>query len=203
MNTQERPRVAAAAARAGPPLPARPAAVWERTFAPARLARDRYLLVTHLVNRVSRLVGDDRLGGRIRRRLLRSYGWQIGARTQIDSPARAYGRVRIGARCYVNRDCHFDGEALITIGDRVAVGPGVYFITSTHRIGPHAQRAGSLIAAPIHVGDGAWIGARAILLPGVTVGAGAVVAAGAVVTRDVPADMLVAGVPAQVKHSLE
>jgi acetyltransferase-like isoleucine patch superfamily enzyme len=85
----------------------------------------------------------------------------------------------------------------------VAVGPGVYFITGTHRIGSHTQRAGPVIAAPIRVGDGVWIGARAILLPGVTVGAGAIVAAGAVVTRDVPADTLVAGVPAQVKRSLE
>jgi acetyltransferase-like isoleucine patch superfamily enzyme len=174
-----------------------------RKLAPERLARDRYLLLTQVVNLGSRLVGDDRLSGRLRRRLLRAYGWQIGAGTQIDSPGHIYGQVVVGAGCYVNRDCHFVGTLLITMGDRVAVGPGVYFITSTHRIGPHAQRAGALTAAPIRVGDGAWIGARAILLPGVTVGAGAIVAAGAVVTRDVPADVLVAGVPAQVKRSLD
>jgi acetyltransferase-like isoleucine patch superfamily enzyme len=174
-----------------------------RKLTPERLARDWYLLLTHLVHLVSRLVGDDRLSWRLRRRVLQTYGWQIGAGTHIDGPGYAYGRVIIGAHCYINRDCYFDGETLITIGDRVAVGPGVYFITGTHRMGPHTQRAGVLIAAPIRVGDGAWIGARAILLPGVTVGAGAVVAAGAVVMKDVPADTLVAGVPAQMKRNLE
>jgi maltose O-acetyltransferase len=65
-----------------------------------------------------------------------------------------------------------------------------------------SRRAGDLKAEPVTIGDGAWIGARATILPGVTIGGGAVVAAGSVVTRDLPANVLAGGVPARVIREL-
>jgi maltose O-acetyltransferase len=178
-----------------------PVGVTDR-LAHAPLAFTAFLVGTRLVNLASWLLGVDRVSARLRRELLRLYGWQIGAATLIDAPSFAYGAVVIGAGCYINRDCYFDGETTITLGDRVLVGPGAMFLTGSHQLGSHRQRGGALEARPIQVGAGAWIGARATILPGVHIGDGAVVAAGAVVTADVPPDTLVAGVPAQVKRTL-
>ena len=169
----------------------------------SRLARDRYLLWTQVVNLVGRALGNDRLSWRLRRWVLIRYGWHLGAGTQIDGFRYAYGTVRIGTGCYINRDAYFEGEALITIGDQVSIGSGVTFLTVGHHIGPSTQRAGAFDIRPITVGDGAWLGANVTILPGVRIGAGAVVAAGAVVTTDVPPDTLVAGIPARVKRTLD
>jgi maltose O-acetyltransferase len=85
----------------------------------------------------------------------------------------------------------------VTIGDEVHVGPGVLFGTSSHRRGDTNSRAGPVILAPLVVAHGCWIGARAMLLPGVKVAEGCVVAAGAVVTKDCLPHGLYAGVPAR------
>jgi acetyltransferase-like isoleucine patch superfamily enzyme len=169
----------------------------------AGLARDRYLLWTHLINLLGRGLGNDRLSWRLRRWLLTRYGWRLGAGTQIDGFRYAYGTVHIGRNCYINRDGYFEGEAPITVGDGVSIGPGVTFLTVGHRIGPPTRRAGAFDIRAITVGDGAWIGATVTILPGVRIGAGAVVAAGAVVTTDVPPNTLVAGVPARIKRTLD
>jgi maltose O-acetyltransferase len=125
-------------------------------------------------------------------------GASLAPGTYIDS-----GNVAIGRRTFVNHRCYFDGNAPIRIGADCAVGPRVCFLTSGHELGPSSRRPGPTISAPITVEDGCWIGAGSILLPGVTVGRGAVVAAGSVVTRDVPPDSLVGGVPARVLKDLE
>jgi len=83
-------------------------------------------------------------------------------------------------------------SAAISIGENVAIGPGVTILTSTHEIGSPSKRAGIALAKSVRIEDGAWIGAGAMILPGVTVGRGAVVAAGAVVHKDVEASVLVA-----------
>ena len=97
----------------------------------------------------------------------------------------------------INVDCIFDLNDSIEIADFVSVGQGVMILTSSHRIGPAARRAGALFTAPVRIGPGAWIGARSVILPGVTVGAGAVVAAGSVVNKNVAPNALVSGVPAE------
>jgi acetyltransferase-like isoleucine patch superfamily enzyme len=76
-------------------------------------------------------------------------------------------------------------------------------LTVDHEIGPSEHRCTNPVMAPIAIGDGAWLASRVLVLPGVTVGKGAVVAAGAVVTRDVAPDTLVAGVPARFVRNLE
>jgi maltose O-acetyltransferase len=95
---------------------------------------------------------------------------------------------------------HVDVE--ISIGSNCDIGPGVKFITGSHLSGNEARRAGHGIALPIHIGNGCWIGAGSIILGGVTIGDGAIVAAGTVVNKDCPANVLIAGVPAQVKRAL-
>jgi acetyltransferase-like isoleucine patch superfamily enzyme len=75
-------------------------------------------------------------------------------------------------------------------------------LTSSHELGPTMQRAGPLFRRPVRIGQGAWVGARSVVLPGVSIGDGAVVAAGSMVTKDVPPNVLVGGVPASVRRSL-
>lgn len=139
----------------------------------------------------------------LRTRLLRLYGLKIG-RGVFVSPTVWFGskRVSIGDRSFVNYGCRFNTTAPIVIGADCAVGMDVVFATDSHELGGHDRRAGAGTAAPITVGSGVWIGARAVLLQGVTVGDGAVIAAGAVVVRDCPADGLYAGVPAALVRSL-
>ena len=89
--------------------------------------------------------------------------------------------------------------AKIEIGKNCDIGPGVKFISGSHNIGTSERRAGSGFAKDIKVGDGVWIGGYSIILSGVNIGDGCVIAAGSIVTKDVHSNTLVAGVPAKVK----
>ena len=140
---------------------------------------------------------------RLRTQILRMAGFQIGSGTLFfDIPTIVGDRAtlsqfRIGQGGLVSIQCYIDLAAPITIGNGATLGPQTMLITGTHKIGPPENRLGALIPLPIHIEDGVWIGARATILPGVTVGRGAVIAAGALVNRDVPANTMVAGVPAK------
>lgn len=144
---------------------------------------------------------------RLRPRLLRLAGISIGHGTIIMGPLRLHGygaihrRLRIGQHCVINADCFFDLNDCITIADHVGIGHEVMILTASHTMGAADHRAGPLTTAPVAIESGAWIGARALLLPGIKVGAGSVIAAGSVVTRDVPPNTLVGGVPAKpIRH---
>jgi maltose O-acetyltransferase len=102
-----------------------------------------------------------------------------------------------------NRSLHIDLMAPVRIGNHVYMGYDVTLITVDHAISPAAQRCGTLVHGPIEIGDGAWIGSRAMVLPGVRIGRGAVVAAGAIVTKDVAPNTLVAGVTARFVRDLD
>lgn len=114
------------------------------------------------------------------------------------------GRLIIGEGTWLSPGAvfHTHQEADIQIGARCDFGPGVEFVTGSHEIGTAERRAGVGTARTIVVGNGCWIGAKSLILGGVTIGDGAIIAAGAVVTRDVPAHTLVAGVPAVIKRQL-
>jgi acetyltransferase-like isoleucine patch superfamily enzyme len=109
--------------------------------------------------------------------------------------------IRVGRNVFVNQNCRFNDIGGITIGDDVMLGPGVCLLTAGHPVDP-AQRRTGITAAPIAIGRNVWIGTSALIMQGVTVGADAIVGAGAVVTRDVPAATLVAGVPAVVVKTI-
>lgn len=138
----------------------------------------------------------------VRSRVLRLLGFSIGPRTAFWGTPKLVGagpitdRLEIGADCWFNVDCFFELNDRIEIGDRVAFGHEVMVLTGTHEFGGPDRRSGPLTTAPVRIGSGAWIGARATILPGVAVGDGAIVAAGAVVTSNVPPHTVVGGVPA-------
>jgi maltose O-acetyltransferase len=148
---------------------------------------------------ISSLSGIPR---KVRWALLRLSGvstdaWNIG-------PGCYFGtsNVVIGRGTFVNRGCVFDGLSQIRIGERCALGMEVMLVTSTHPIATHERRAGDVDGQPLTIGNGCWIGARAVILPGVHVGDGAVIAAGAVVVSDCEPDTIYAGVPARPVRSL-
>ena len=140
----------------------------------------------------------------VRRDLLAELLGHVGGGTTIRSDFRCdYGyQISIGAYCFVNWGGVFLDVGRITIGDHVQLGPNVQLLTATHPLEPGPRREGWEGSEPISIGDNAWLGGGAIVLPGVTIGADTVVGAGAVVTRDLPAGVLAVGNPARVVREL-
>lgn len=128
----------------------------------------------------------------------------IGPETQIRAPFYCdWGDgIELGARCFLNFNCTLLDGAPIAIGDECLFGPGVQLITATHPIDPVPRRAAIEQALPITLGAGVWLGAGALVLPGITVGENTVVGAGAVVARDLPAGVLAVGNPARVVREI-
>ena len=102
----------------------------------------------------------------------------------------------IGKHVFLNSGCKFQDQGGITIEDGTQIGHNVVLATLNHSLDPAHRK--DVIPAPIHIGRDVWIGANAVILPGVTIGDGAVIAAGAVVTKDVPENTVAGGVPARV-----
>lgn len=139
-----------------------------------------------------------------RRRILLDLLGAFGSGSEIRSPLRCdYGyHLRIGARTFVNFGLVALDVAPITIGDDVQIGPGVQLLTPTHPVDPEPRRAKWEAARPIGIGDNVWLGGGVIVLGGVNIGENTVVGAGAVVTRDLPANVVAMGNPARVSRSL-
>lgn len=104
--------------------------------------------------------------------------------------------ITIGKNVFINAGCKFQDQGGIVIDDGALIGHGVVIATLNHDMDPEKRQ--QLHPAPVHIGKGVWIGANATITPGVTIGDDAIVAAGAVVTKDVEAGTVVAGVPAKV-----
>ena len=110
----------------------------------------------------------------------------------------AYGlEIRVGHRVFINQNCTLYDLAEISIGDDVMIGPNVSIITEGHPVAP-SQRRSYVIGKPVVIERNVWIAADATIIGGVTVGENSVVAAGSVVTKDVPPNTLVGGNPARV-----
>src|SRR6478735_12645183 len=137
-----------------------------------------------------------------RAELFRLSGFSIGSGTRFASPPKINGQRQlfsnlvIGADCIIEADCVLDLEDRITIGDRVTLSPGVMILTSTHELDIREHRAGAVQRLPVSIGDGALLGARCVILPGVNVGAGAIVNPGSVVNKNVEPQTRVGGTPA-------
>lgn len=132
----------------------------------------------------------------LRWRLMRVFGMEV--ENSRLSPRCWIGsrKLAIGEGTFVNYHVRFNTAGGITIGRRCDIGMGVSFVTQSHELGSHERRAGRAITAPIVVGDGVWIGAHAVILPGVTIADGAIIAAGSLVTKDCEPDALYLGSPA-------
>jgi acetyltransferase-like isoleucine patch superfamily enzyme len=152
----------------------------------------------NLASRLLPLAGS----GELRASLLRGIGFRVGSGTSIDGelsitgPHGLMSRLTIGADCFLASDCILELSEQLTIGDRVTIEPGVMILTVTHELDAAHHRAGPLQPSPVVIGSGVWLRARSIVLPGVKIGEGAIVEAGAVVNKDVAPNVRVGGIPA-------
>ncbi|MFF5566231.1 DapH/DapD/GlmU-related protein [Streptomyces sp. NPDC012623] len=158
---------------------------------------ERVLRATELTSRLNVLPFEDEAGkADLFEQIL---GRPLPARVTVYPPFYTdHGlRLDLAERVFINQNCTFLDYAGIRLGERVMVGPKVTFITVGHPVDP-SERRGWLSGGPIDVAENVWIGAGATILPGVSIGRDAVVAAGAVVADDVPAASLVTGSKAAV-----
>ncbi len=136
-----------------------------------------------------------------RQELLREMFAEIGEDCWIEPPLHANwaGRfVRFGNHVYANFGLTLVDDTEITVGDHTMFGPNVVVATAGHPILPELRRQGLQYNAPVHIGRCCWIGAGALIMPGVSIGDNTVVGAGSVVTKDLPANVVAAGNPCRV-----
>ena len=139
----------------------------------------------------------------IRELLARLTGQPVPDTVRVFPPLYAdFGKnIHLGENVFINDCCHFQDHGGITLGDGCQIGHGVVFATLNHGLAPEDRQ--TTYPAPIVLGRNVWVGANATILQGVTIGDNAVVAAGAVVTKDVAANTVVGGVPARLIHVIE
>lgn len=137
--------------------------------------------------------------------VLRDLLGRVGMDAVVEPPFYCdYGEnISIGDAFYANSGCVFLDCAAIKIGDRVLLGPTVQLYAATHPTDAELRRRQLELARSISIGDDVWIGGSAIVLPGVSIGDRAVIGAGSVVTKDVPADVVAAGNPCRPLRELE
>lgn len=138
----------------------------------------------------------------IRERLSTIIGNPIDSSTTVFTPFHTnFGRhIRLGKQVFINHGCSFLDLGGIVIEDEVMIAPNVSIISEGHPVHPANRKM--LELASVTIKRNVWIGANSTILPGVTVGENAVVAAGSVVTKDVPANVVVGGVPARILRTL-
>ena len=138
--------------------------------------------------------------GEKRTRLLREIFAEVGEATWIEPPLRAnWGtHTHLGNHVYANFNLTLVDDTQVTIGDYVMIGPNVTISAAGHPIRPDLRREAMQFNFPVRIEENVWIGAGAIILPGVTIGKNSVIGAGSVVTRDIPENVVAMGVPCRV-----
>ena len=144
------------------------------------------------------LNGGYRTPDEVRALLSELTGTEVDPSVTVFPPfSSEFGKnLRLGRDVFINMGCRFQDTGGITIGDGSLIGHGSTLTTLDHAIDPN--RRADMVPAPIELGRNVWLGAAVTVVPGVTIGDGAIVGAGAVVTKDVPANAIVAGVPAKL-----
>ena len=174
---------------------------WIRTRTPEfREFFERVKVATRLSSKLSTYCLDE--AEAIQAAFEELIGKRVGDAFTLIPPFYAdYGlNITVGRAVFIGYECAFTGHAAIDIADQVMIAHKVNLVTAGHPVEPDRRRD-YITAAPITIDTNVWIGAAATILPGVSIGADSVVAAGAVVTHDVPPGTVVAGVPARViKH---
>lgn len=140
-----------------------------------------------------------------RQQLLGDLFGGLGENPVVEPPFRCdYGyNIHVGDDFYANVGCVFLDVCRVDVGRNCLVGPGVHIYTATHPLDAATRIEGPEYGKPVSVGDDVWLGGRAVVNPGISIGNRSVVASGAVVTEDVPDDVVVQGNPAQVVRDLE
>ena len=159
--------------------------------------------------RAGELVGlynaTDATDGESRELLLRELFGAVGDNPTVEAPVRCdYGaQIAVGDDFFANFGCVFLDVCPVEFGDRCLLGPGVHVYTATHPLDAATRADGTEYGRPVTVGDDVWLGGQAVVNPGVDIGDRSVVASGAVVTHDVPGDVVVGGNPATVMRELD
>lgn len=168
-------------------------------FSRHRFERGRGLAVLCLWSALAPLGACRFLPSRCRVWLLKLFGAQIGRGVQIKAHVRVRypWRLCIGEYCWMGEDCWIDNWASVTIGKSVCLSQGVYLCTGNH---DWSDLSFAVSPRPITIGDGVWVGARAVLGPGVELGTGSIAAIGSVVTRSIPDGEIHAGNPAVMRR---
>lgn len=136
---------------------------------------------------------------RLRNLVFNLLGMKIKLNSAIHADCYISGnKIKIGKGSYINRRCVLDCcKSYITIGDQVGIACCCKFITTSHEYIDEKKRTGQVVNKPIIIGDGVWIGADSIILPGVKIENGVIIAAGSVVTKNCQQNRLYAGNPAR------
>lgn len=167
----------------------------------AELTRDRAYArsMTRKYNDTTEV--DEELRVEILKQLLGTTGKSFGMEPNIRFD---YGyNIHVGENFYTNFDCTILDVCEVRIGDNCMFGPGVHVYTATHPIDAHERIKGPEYGKPVTIGNNVWVGGRAVINPGVTIGDNVVIASGAVVTKDVPDNVVVGGNPAKIIKRIE
>ncbi|MEI4768068.1 sugar O-acetyltransferase [Psychrobacillus sp. FJAT-51614] len=141
----------------------------------------------------------------IRTELLRELFGSTGKTLFIEPTLRCdYGsNIHVGENFYANFDCVFLDVCEIRIGDNCFIAPGVHIYTATHPLNAEERISGVEYGKPVNIGDNVWIGGMSVINPGVTIGNNVVIASSSVVTKDVPANVVVGGNPAKIIKQID
>lgn len=140
-----------------------------------------------------------------REKMLKEMFAEIGEGCYIEPPLRSNwaGRhVHFGNKVYANFNLTLVDDTHIYVGDNTMFGPNVVVATAAHPIDPEVRKLGTEYNKPIHIGKNCWIGAGAIILPGITIGDNVVIGAGSVVTKNIPSNVVAVGNPCKILREI-
>ena len=153
------------------------------------------------------MLGPGHVGCNVRTGLLRLLGYKLGKQVKLSTDIVIHTRssnIVIDTGSFINRGVHFDASAPIHIGQHCNIGFNTSFTTSLHNLySNYISKRPTTPSNPIVIQDYVWLGCNVTVLGGVTIGHGSVVAAGSLVTKDIPPDSLAMGIPAKVVRSLK
>lgn len=139
----------------------------------------------------------------VRELLSRLFGYEVDPSLRVFPPFYSdFGKnIHVGKNVFINACCHFQDHGGVTLGDGCQIGHNVVFATLNHGMAPEDR--GTTYPAPIRLGKNVWVGSNATILQGVSIGDNSVIAAGAVVTHDIPNNVIAARVPAKVIKTID
>lgn len=166
-----------------------------------KILSDVDMLLTFWLLRIMDILGYTAIGGIIRPKVLKFFGFNIGNKVRLGCGLRLFKRadkVIIKDYAGIGHHVYIDAMGPVEFGEYCMIGFNTTFITSKHNLRSSLKGHRNITSAPIVVGNHAWIASHCIILPGVTIGTGSIVAAGSVVSKDVPPHCIVSGNPAVV-----